>query len=350
MTNRVEIIKNHKYIQYTALEQCLLSQYQLQHDSKVILNFILNKQNEGLLKPVMSSGKLKGYNNIYQKYLIIENISEDLITAINSLSHLDLTWYANPHSGSKRIFDSDNWHQNFWKDFKYLQKIDEYFTEQHNASPVSINERSFQIFNYEKAFEKQQGKSIFEHLHLDLKQLNMYQTYEFPTVIPLNPLGTDVLLIENEDPVFDLAKLYLRDQNHLANFKAIIYSGGQSLIASLKNPLNRILKLTNISNAYYWGDLDGKGIEMMLNAIDAIKCLDKNITLKPWLVAYKIMLNRLDLAQPITHGGNRYTQQKFDNFKQFFSKNEQDKLNYLLQTQTYLPQEVVTINDLERIR
>lgn len=41
MTNRVEIIKNHKYIQYTALEQCLLSQYQLQHDSKIKL-FIAN--------------------------------------------------------------------------------------------------------------------------------------------------------------------------------------------------------------------------------------------------------------------------------------------------------------------
>lgn len=346
-TEIMEIISKHKYYLYVKLEPLIKKHYHLTETNEIV-DFVKQKVIDGVLVPIKSNGLRPGKFGLYNKYMLVESISSKLQNTFAQLPNLDLSWYAQPHKGVGNPFRPDSYHQQFWQDLPFLQKINAYLAQKHDySSAVSINERSFQIFGYEKAFEKKNGKTIFDHLHLHYADLNMYSTYEFPTIIPLSHLGSDLLLIENEDPVYDLAKLYLESPEKLTNFRALVYSGGQALIASLNNPLNRLFDLQNIKHYYYWGDLDGKGIEMFLNAQKAVANLVKGAILSPWQTAYhKMLLNSIQ-ARPIIAENNRYQASQVAQFTKYFSLADQKKLKLMLEKQVYLPQEVLTINDFE---
>ena len=122
----------------------------------------------------------------------------------------------------------------FLKEYDFLKKLDVFLTENKVkiSKTVSINERSLEIFGEEKVFEKKNGISILKRYHIDHAQLNMYRTYEFTNFIPLTGQGNDFIMIENEDPMFDLVKAY-HEQKKTQFMNLEI----NSLVDLLNNPL-----------------------------------------------------------------------------------------------------------------
>lgn len=309
--------------------------------------YLKNLTKKGQLEPIKSSGHIGGEYDFYEKYRIVEHITDEWQQNFDDLNSramkvgLSLEKYLLPSNrrelqtekNSKNWFIDNYWHQDFEKDKSNLVKIINFMTNKKELlkRPVSVNERSFQIFGQEKVFEKQNGQTLLKRLGINYDSLNTYNTFEFPNIKEVNPTGINVM-IENEDPMFDL--VYAKHPK----VHEVIYSGGQSLIASLKNPL--VHDFDNEDNLYYWGDLDGIGISMFLNVQKLLPGIN------PWVEMYEKMLDKADnLTLPKPKNGNSFNKKELEEFKAYFPSTYQDKLDNLNEQQTYIPQEIVTIHD-----
>ncbi len=63
---------------------------------------------------------------------------------------------------------------------RWVTPLNRYFLEQGEGEPepVSLNERSFQIWGREKFLQKEQGKKVLAHCGVSLEQLRVYATSE----------------------------------------------------------------------------------------------------------------------------------------------------------------------------
>lgn len=306
------------------------------------------------LEPVKSSSVSPyGQHNLPDKWRFSEKISDDFKEKINSFSNLDVTWYASARGNKKaKFYQEDNFHRQLNIDFPYLKKLDN-FLKQHsleNLKAASENERSLQIFGEEKVFEKKNGKEILKHVNLNKDDFNVYETFEFPSFIAIDKNGTTTVFLENEDPVFDLAKA--RKEHNITHFldknvKYLGYAGGQALNAALRNPYTAYFYSDELNaEKVYVGDIDEEGIKMLFNNQKALP------ELKPWIAAYEKMLDvaflekRFSRLKESNHK-NRFKKETIDRFKESFPISYRKLLDKLVEMKDfYIPQEVLTINDL----
>ena len=312
------------------------------HDTKVL--FPVNSS------PISPYGKY----HLHDKWTYVEQITDELETKINSFSVLNMEWYASPHQNSRNkksnFYEDNNFHKEFQEDYPYLKKLDNFLIDHclDDLTEASENERSLQIFGREKVIERTREK-IFSRVGLGLKDLKVYQTYEFPVFIPFDKEhGSTTVFIENEDPAYDLAKRLVENgTTHFLdkNIKYVGYAGGQALNATLKNPLTSQIYQDELeANCVYIGDVDEIGLEMLFNNQKAFP------KISPWLVAYQKMLEKAfdtnnfsTLDQP---SKNQFQKETVERFKAYFSPKYQAMIDELVGMEnTYIAQEVLTIED-----
>ena len=149
----------------------------------------------------------------------------------------------------------------------WVRLLSRYLTERGGMpqEPVSLNERSFQIFGREKFLQREQGRKILTHCGVTLEQLEVYRTteplayYSCSTKTPQN-----VLILENKDTFYSIRRHLLSGRTMLfgAEISTVIYGAGKGILRSfedfgfcvephINDASNRIL---------YFGDLDYEGI------------------------------------------------------------------------------------------
>lgn len=226
-----------------------------------------------------------------------------------------------------------------------MKKLDVFLTENKVkiSKTVSINEHSLEIFGEEKVFEKKNGISILKRCHIDHAQLNMYKTYEFTNFIPLTGQGNNFIMIENEDPMFDLVKAY-HEQKKTQFMNLEI----NSLVALINNPLAKYYLPVDFltGNKLYIGDLDGAGISIFLNVRDHTPYHD----IRPWVEVYEKMLDRAFSENIISRlDQNKKRNQVKDielmDFLQYFSPTYQKMIHKLFVSNCYIPQEILNYSD-----
>lgn len=318
------------------------------------VNLITQYVEMGILVPVKAQGFTPNKAKLFKYYFYNEIISTDLIEKINSFNQLDISWYLEPKQGKKNDFlEPDNWHQEFFKDYHLLKKLDTFLIKHASKMEraVSINERSLEIFGEEKVFEKKNGTSILKRCNIDRAQLNMYETYEFTNFIPLTEQGNNFVMIENEDPMFDLVKAYHEQKktkfmNLLIN--SLIYQGGHSLVASLNNPMAKYYLPAQFKagNKLYIGDLDGAGINIFLSVRDHTPYHD----VKPWVAVYEKMLDKAFSENSVSRldknkKRNKVKATELMDFLQYFSPKYQKMIKRLFANNCYIPQEILNYSD-----
>ena len=222
--------------------------------------YIRHKIETNQIKPIKNSplnGKTPALHTRY--WLIgpqpdytgfIEELQFQIVPAINAdyyLNHLDV----------------------YEKERKWVLLLSNYLKNQaqNAAGPVSVNERSFQIWGREKFLQKEQGKKVLAHCGVPMEQLLVYGTTEPLAYYSADrQAGQTVLIIENKDTFYSMRKYLLNGFRRMfgEEIGTVVYGSGKGILRSFTDfgfcvephinaPQNRIL---------YFGDLDYEGIKI----------------------------------------------------------------------------------------
>ena len=294
----------------------------------------------GKLKPVKSSGKNGKKPALYLEYWLVDEQKDysdleqellyetDIGISIDYYLH-NLAVYAKEREAVRQLHN-------------FLQKHRELL-----QTSVSYNERSLQIWGYEKFLSQGNGKTILKHCGLDMAFLNCYSTTEpFAYFTLTRKAPHKLLIIENKDTFFSMRRHLLAGHSTILGekFGTLIYGAGKRVSSSFKQfALSAEPYMLHEDNEfYYFGDLDYEGIGIYEKLAN---CFQRQAKLKPFVSAYAKMLTKSrELPQlPTTKEGQNRQLEGF--FFNYFEGITQDDMRELLEQNLYIPQEILTILD-----
>lgn len=293
---------------------------------------------EGSLTEVKTS-KSNGMNPpLYNKYRVIpkeENL-EFLEKDIN---------YNFPLSFDRAFYLNNL--KKYKDDKEYVGMLIEYFRNCSDTLlvPMSINERSFEIWGQEKFLKDGSGQSILKNLGLNLEALNVYTTPEpFVYFSCRKERNQRVLIIENKDTWYTIRKLMLQGKRRFLGeeFDTIIYGSGKNIEKALEEYEYTVEEyLLKPSKVLYWGDIDFEGISIYERLKK--RYLDK-FQIELFNNAYIRML-KLAEGRKLS----RFSEKQNRNIDEIFLKELEphgEEILKLFQNGVYIPQEIVNYNIL----
>lgn len=288
---------------------------------------------EKIIEPIKSSGKNGRSPAVYNKYRILKP-ENDYTNAIDEIKML------HPRFNHSKYAKYPEMYIKYKKEIDLLSKF-LWENEELLKKPISINERSFQIWGKEKLIKDSSIiRSIFQYNDWDLSLLNYFETPEpFFEYIFSNEKQMNILVIENKDTWFGLRKIMRENKlnNLFRNYQVLLYGEGKKIIS--KN--NRLAEYNNlledsINKYYYFGDLDYEGIDIYQSLIEKNKNLDINLCTELYLWMLKES-EKYDL--PETKEGQRKID--IEEFLNNFNYEDAEKIKNILRRGLYIPQEIL---------
>ncbi len=302
----------------------------------------------GTIAPIKSSGSNGMNPPLYKRYSIIKPRLDygELIPEIRLLQgRLNIEGYlANPDKYVKHKY--------------WLSLVDTYLKTFSCMldTPISINERSFQLFGKEKVLKEDSELADVLNFNHGLREiLNYYETPEpfftYDTFHGDNASNVrNILIIENKDTWHTLRRIMASGLNTIAGvrFDSLIYGEGKKITRKKDS-------LTEFSYSfygdspicyYYFGDLDYEGICIAQDLIKANPLLRIEV-FKPLYIAMLEETGKLDLPLPYTK--ENQNRRSVDWFIELFEKARQDRIMDILQSGSYIPQEILNRQNLAAI-
>lgn len=215
--------------------------------------------------------------------------------------------------------------------------------------PISKNERAYQIWNDEKMLDDSLCKSIVKWNRLEGK-LNYYLTPEpFFDYIHCKKEKMNILIVENKDTWYSLRKIInsLKNECYLCDIEidGVLYGEGNKITKekALEEYENEVIQRK--CSFLYWGDLDYTGIEMYERVVNQ----NKNAEISLFTKIYEIMIDAkdLDLLGKIKHNQNNNI--SLELFIDSFDEKYQERIKYMLNKNSYIPQEIINAAILKNI-
>lgn len=216
-------------------------------------------------------------------------------------------------------------------------------------TPISKNERAYQIWNDEKILDSSLCKSIIKWNNLE-EVLNYYLTPEpFFDYIHTKKEKMNILVIENKDTWYTIRKVMNERQGefYLGNLEvdALVYGEGNKItkLNALKEYEKQVIQRN--CDFYYWGDLDYTGIEMF----ERVVMQNKEISINLFSQIYEKMIDTKEIEQlgKIKHNQNQNI--TIDLFLNYFTTEYQEKIKNILIQNRYIPQEIINAEILKNI-
>ena len=307
-----------------------------------LVDLVKSQIGEGTLIEVKASGSNGMAPPLYNKYRV-KSLEEDLSILADEIT------YSFP-----LYFNSEFYRNNLRKyqmDRTYIDKLAEYFRnhKQILSVPMSINERSFEIWGQEKFLKDGGGHRILRNLGLSIEDLNIYTTPEpFVYYSGKKDHNQKVLILENKDTWYTLRKLMIQGQTSFFGqvVDTIIYGSGKNIEKSLEDyPFTVEDYLREPSKILYWGDIDYEGIAIYERLK---KRYTKTFQIELFKNAY---INMLELAEgrelpEVSDKQNRNIDDLFLNEMVQY----RERILKLLQAGRYVPQEIVNYSILREER
>ena len=305
---------------------------------------------ENKLKSITSSEPTILHEQIYTKYRVIKEDDESkkaLLDEINYIIHpkLDIEYY-------RRNLDQ------YVIDQKTILELNNNLIEKQAClnKKISVNERSYEIFEDEKLIASNEGASILSKLKIDIvKDLNVYKTPEpFVYLSIKREAPQNILIVENKDTYVTISKMLLENKYILGkSIDTIIFGAGRKINNSFKGIADdtTLEYLTHPdNNFYYWGDIDKAGFNIFSSFYEKVySSLQKTFNLKNislFECAYKMMIEKCrgkklkDIPKEQNFEYERGVFLIEDNFIR------EEIFNILLHNK-YIPQEALNMYDLE---
>lgn len=306
-----------------------------------LVNIINGYVEEKLVEPVKASGKNGRRPALYNKYRILKP-EIDYASALADIKLLHPKFNHSKYAKQPDVY------------LKYKKEIDllSKFLWENEAlleNPVSINERSFQIWGIEKLLKETSViKAIFQYNEWDLALLNYYETPEpFFEYNFSNQKEMNILIIENKDTWFSLRKIMREDRLNyfFREYHVLLYGEGKKII-SKNNRLNEYDQLLKGSNNryYYFGDLDYEGI----NIYQSLLANNQELQINLCNELYSRMLTESKkYLLPKTKSGQKKTD--MSEFLKNFNDQTSEEIITILDNERYIPQEILNYQLLKMI-
>jgi len=234
---------------------------------------------------------------------------------------------------------------------KWVKLLNRYFLENEGKEqiPVSMNERSFQIWGREKFLQKGQGRKVLAHCKVTLEQLNVYGTTEpLAYYSASRQIPQTILILENKDTFYSMRKYLLSgfDEIFGEHIGTVIYGAGKGILRSFED--FRFCVESHINAAdnriLYFGDLDYEGIGIYEH-LEKIFGMEHEI--KPFVQAYAKMVQKAEMwdADFLPDTSQKQNQNISGHFFRFFSDDMKEKMQKILRSGKYIPQEIFNITD-----
>ena len=268
-------LKEHDGVKITEKE---LREYVSVQDYNQCYTIVIELVNSKIIAPVKSSGSNGMHPPLHKRYLIVkpESNYEELIPEIRLLhGRLNIEGY---------LTDPEK-----YKSHRYWLSFLDAFLKNSAQSleiPLSINERSFQIFKKEKALKEDRGLAAVLNFNPGLcKALNCYNTPEpfftydigpweaaLPNKASVTMQEVNILILENKDTWYTLRSRMSSFCDSIAgiHFDSLIYGEGKKIsrkIDSLTEFEKSYFKGAK-TNYYYFGDLDYEGMGIVHDLIN----------------------------------------------------------------------------------
>lgn len=297
---------------------------------------------EERLFPVKSSGGNGKKPTLYKKYRILEKNTDNskLLDEINyKLSTKLSIEYYKEHIGKYK------------EHREYILKLSDFITSKQYLlnEPVSMNERSFQIWGREKFLQKEGGKTIVKNLGMELEELNYYDTSEpLAYYSKCKETPQKILIIENKDTYYTMRRHLIGcGENILGeDISTLIYGGGKNINKAFNDYKISVEDYVSDSRntILYFGDLDYEGIVIYEGLY---KLFSKKYNIIPFTRGYKKMIDKAkteSICLPKTKEGQNKNISEI--FLREFDKEYRNEIEKMLKDGYYIPQEIVNITDL----
>ncbi len=298
------------------------------------------------LIPLKNANALFDYDKLPTKYQINLKSSEDqanILPAFETYPYhrkIDMSYYArNPDE--------------YYDNKIYIQKIDSLLKQEDNCPILTANERSFLIFNDEKALTYT-GKATIDGLAILRKLGNLkiddlraketfepffcYQTEMFENIANSSP--RTVLIIENKDTFWTLMEAI--ESNQLCNVHLLIYGEGYAI--NKKFAFIQYLRGRPSDHYYYFGDIDYDGI-VIYNTLRE-KFPEYNIA--PAVPFYEYMLQTAGIeCSRCLKSTKDPDPSNLSPFIDYFNTDASDIIKKIIENKRCLPQEVINNNNIK---
>ena len=271
---------------------------------------------------------------LYKKYRIVRP-EEDFTKEIEEIKSFNAYLSINYYLNKPREYE---------KNRGRILKLNEYLTycNEKLVTPMSINERSYDIWGDEKFLKKDSTKTLLNNLSLSLEKLNIYNTPE-PFFYYINDKSiNNILIIENKDTWFTIRRILKENPRKIFGYDIglLIYGEGKKIISSIDFLNEKELSFLDNPSIKYWGDIDYEGINIyyLLNA---------KIKVDIFTEAYEEMLQKVnDINSLKETKENQKTIRDLDLFLSYFNNDDKEKITKLLISRKYIPQEIVNYNTI----
>ncbi len=279
---------------------------------------------------------------LYKRYRIIEDEDDNSFYLdeldYKILSKFDVTYY------KKNI--------NKYKEHReYILSLNLFIKENENLlkTPLSINERSFQIWSREKFLQREEGKTILKNLGLKLEYLNCYDTSEpLAYYSKSKEAPQNILILENKDTYYTMRKYLINFNNIILGKKidTVIYGAGKGIIKAFNDyEISVEDYLSNKENTiFYFGALDYEDILIYESFYVKYK---ENYNIKLFVEAYRKMVDKIKHISSLPKTKVGQNRNISDYFLKEFSLEYREKINEILKDDLYIPQEIINIIDLQ---
>lgn len=307
-------------------------------DYSTLVDTVTRLINEGSLRFIKASGLNGKKPGLYLSYQILrekENNEEWIKELRYMVPELDGDYYL-------RNLDR------YKEDRPYIIKLNNYLKKNKGKLniPISINERSFEIFGQEKFLLISGGKKLLSKLNYSFENLNCYETSQ-----PLayysyrKDEGQILLIIENKDTFYSMRKHLLEGNSSILGVQVgtLIYGGGKAIYRSISDfeycmePYMRSDK----NHILYFGDLDFEGI-LIYEKVEALMKPDYQV--KPFINAYEKMIEKAEFIE-LPKSKELQNKNCGDIFFSYFEGDIRLRMKELLGTGDYIPQEIFQIAD-----
>ena len=307
--------------------------------------YIMQLLESGKVIPVKASGKNGKTPALYREYRLTEekkdysHLTEELKYQISPLISID--YY---------LFHPEQYEQ----DREWVLALSEYlrFRKAELDHQESVNERSFEIWCREKFLTREQGRRILKRCGLDMDVLNVYGTseplayYSHTREVPQN-----LLILENKDPFYSMRRHLLGGEEEILGVRigTLIYGGGKGIVRSFQDfeiSAEPYMKAEE-NQMFYFGDLDYEGI-IIYESLAREQRGQREIL--PFAAAYEAMLEKGRRVKNLPQTKEQQNRNIGNDFFSFFSKETVIEMKKILESDRYIPQEILNILDFSEKR
>ncbi|MBP3610528.1 MAG: hypothetical protein J6J42_09360 [Lachnospiraceae bacterium] len=298
---------------------------------------------EEKIKPVKTTGLNGKKPALFKEYWVIEG-KEDFSAYVEELSYLFVSMISTDYYLGHR--------KQYVEDREWVLRLNQFLkTNRESLSTAkSLNERSFEIWHREKFLKEEQGKKILKRCGISMEQLNVYETTEpLSYYVHTRTTPQNMLILENKDTFYSMRKHLLTGQNRIIDTEigTVIYGAGKGIYRSFQDfSLCAEPYMKEKENIlYYLGDIDYEGILIYETLAEQFAGEYK---VQPFVQGYAAMLQKAEKMgfEKLPRMKERQNQKIGELFYSFFDREIQEKIQRLLESGCYIPQEILSVEDL----